>query len=382
MPRPKFQVHKDGPKRYRVEIPKSLSADRKRRRHFFSTEAKAEAFLRAFKAQLRDLGSSVRILKPVDSIDANEAIQLLKRHAVKHGLRRPKLRDLADEWIERWQEQHRSVSLAKLCEEYPQTRSGDSQKHQQSLRYTKDKMVKLHARKVSTLSKEEIEDVFWKLSPSSFNAHIKRVRSLLAYGVKHGYLSKNPALLIQQIKRPRQSVKILPVETVELMLRTAQASIPEVLPFLCVSLFTGARPEEIGKLLWSDFNLQDKVLRIRPEISKTNRHRPVELSENSIAWLKPFPRREGRRVMAGWTRATLGAARHRLRTLMRQKQVDLPRHAPHNALRHCFVSYHLCLHGSIDKLLLQSGHSRAVMFEHYLNIVSKAEAEKFWNLRP
>jgi hypothetical protein len=48
-------------------------------------EAKAEAFLRAFKAQLRDLGSSVRILKPVDSIDANEAIQLLKRHAVKHG---------------------------------------------------------------------------------------------------------------------------------------------------------------------------------------------------------------------------------------------------------------------------------------------------------
>jgi hypothetical protein len=53
MPRPKFQVHKDGPKRYRVEVPKSLSADRKRRRHFFSTEAKAEAFLRAFKAQLR-----------------------------------------------------------------------------------------------------------------------------------------------------------------------------------------------------------------------------------------------------------------------------------------------------------------------------------------
>jgi hypothetical protein len=170
MPRPKFQVHKDGPKRYRVEVPKALSADRKRRRHFFSTEAKAEAFLRAFKAQLRDLGSSVRILKPVDSIDANEAIQLLKRHAVKHGLRRPKLRDLADEWIDRWSEQHRSVSLAKLFEEYLETRSKDSQKHQQFLRYTKEKMVKLHACKVSTLSKEEIEDAFWKLPPSSFNA--------------------------------------------------------------------------------------------------------------------------------------------------------------------------------------------------------------------
>ena len=242
MPRPKFQVHKDGPKRYRVEVPKGLSADRKRRRHFFPTLEQAQAFLRSFKAQLRDLGSSVRILKPVDSLDANEAIQLLKRHAIKHGLRRPKLRDLADEWIERWQEQHRSVSLAKLFEEYLQTRSGDSQKHQQSLRYTKERLQRLHARKVSTLTKEEIEDAFWKLSPSSFNAHIRRVRSVLAFGVKHGYLSTNPAVLVAQIKRPRQSVKILPVPTVELMLRTAQSSIAEVLPFLCVSLFTGARP--------------------------------------------------------------------------------------------------------------------------------------------
>src|SRR4030095_1608698 len=103
MPRPKFQVHKDGPARYRVEVPKSLSADRKRRRHFFPTAEQAKSFLRAFQAQLRDLGSSVRILKPVDSIDANETIQLLKRHAVEHGLRRPKLRDLAEEWIDRWQ---------------------------------------------------------------------------------------------------------------------------------------------------------------------------------------------------------------------------------------------------------------------------------------
>jgi hypothetical protein len=67
---------------------------------------------------------------------------------------------------------------------------------------------------------------------------------------------------------------------------------------------------------------------------------------------------------------------------MREKQADLPRHAPHNALRHCCVSHYLCLHGSIDQLLLQSGHSRAVMFEHYLNIVAKSDAEKYWNLRP
>jgi hypothetical protein len=88
------------------------------------------------------LGSSVRILKPVDSIDAHEAIQLLKRHAIKHDIRRPKLRDLAEEWIDHSNEKHRSVSLGKLFEEYLETRSADSQKYQQSLRYTKEKMVR------------------------------------------------------------------------------------------------------------------------------------------------------------------------------------------------------------------------------------------------
>jgi hypothetical protein len=161
-------------------------------------------------ATASDLGTSVRILKPVDSIDANEAIQRLKRHAIKHGIRRPKLLEIADEWIDRWNEKHRSVSLLKLFEQYLETRKQDSQKHQQYLRYTKDKMARLHARKVSTLTKEEIEDAFWKLSPSSFNAHIRRVRSVLAYGVKHGYLATNPAVLASRINAPGSPSKSCP----------------------------------------------------------------------------------------------------------------------------------------------------------------------------
>jgi site-specific recombinase XerD len=369
MPRPKFEAHKDGPRRYRVEIPKSLSSDHppRRRRHFFSTLEQAEAFLRSFKAQLRDLGTSVRLLRPIDTIDANEAIQLLKRHAIKHEIRRPKLRDIADEWIERWFDRHRSVSLAK---------------HQQSLRYTKERLKRLHTIKVSNLRKDEIEDALWKLPPASFNAHVRRIRSVLAFGMKHGYLATNPALLVETIKRPRVDVKVLPVETVELMLRTAQTNAPDLLPFLCISLFAGVRVEEQFRLLWSDFNLEDRLLRIRPEVSKTNRARTVNLSENLIQWLGSFRRIPTRRVIVGFNPKTLTVARGKLWELMRQAQPTLPKHAPHNALRHCYVSNYLVMHGSIDSLLLQSGHSRAVMFEHYLNIVPKAEAERYWNLRP
>ena len=309
---------------------------------------------------------------------------MLRRHAIKHGLRRPRLRDIVDEWIDRWNEQNRSVSLAKLFDQYLETRSQDSTKHQQSLRYTKERMKRLHTRKVSTLTKDDIDDALWKLPPASFNAHLRRVRSVLTFGQKHGYLTKNPALLVESIKRPRQSVKILPVATVELMLRTAQANVPEVLPFLCVSLFTGARTEEINRVVWSDFNLPDKTLIIRPEISKTNQHRPIDLSDNAVAWLETFKRQSNRRVMAGWTRATLSAARSKVWDLMRQAQPPLPNHPPHNVLRHCWVSHYLSKHGAdkINELTLQAGHSSHVMFRHYLNIVSKSDAERYWDLKP
>jgi site-specific recombinase XerD len=386
MPHPKFQVHKDGPKRYRVEVPKSLSSDRprRRRRRFFSTLEAAEAFLRSFKTQLRDLGTSHPMLKPIDTHDADEAIRILKRHAIKHGIRRPKLRDIADEWVDRWNEQNRSVSLGKLFDQYLETRSQITQKHQQSLRYTKERFHRLHTRKVSTLTKDDIDDALWKLPPASFNAHLNRVRSVLTFGQKHGYLTKNPASLVEPIKRPRQSVKILPVETVELMLRTAQAHTPELLPFLCVSLFTGARREETSKLLWDDFNLPDKKLIVRAEISKTNQHRSIDLSDNLIAWLDTFNRKNGKRVMANFTSETLVYSRSKLWELMRNSDSSLPKHPPHNALRHCYVSHYLSLHGpeSIWSLTIQAGHTSQVMFRHYLNIVSRADAERYWSIRP
>ena len=176
---PNSKSHKDGRGRYGVNIPKSLSSDRprRRRRRFFSTLEEAEAFVRSFKSQLRDLGTSFRILKPLDSADADEAIQALRRHAIKHGIRRPRLRDIADEWIDRWNEQNRSVSLRHLFDQYLETRKHDSTKHQQSLRYTKERMQRLHTRKVSTLTKDDIEDAFWKLAASQFQCPFATGRS-------------------------------------------------------------------------------------------------------------------------------------------------------------------------------------------------------------
>ena len=287
MPPCRLVPHKDRPGRWRVEIGKTLSLERRRRRHFFKTEEDALAFIRAVKAQQREVGTSMRILHPAHTLDAHAAISLLKRHARKHDLRRLKLEEIAAEWIDRWNERHCSVSLGKLFDQFLETQTASSKKHQQALLYTKAKLKSLHGVKVSNLDKDRIEDCLYDLPLASHNAHLRRVRSVLAYGLKQGYATSNVALSLDMQRRPRgerkREVEILPVSTVELMLRTAKAHSPTLLPFLTISLFAGVRVEELARLQWSDFSLADRVLANQPRGF-----------ENPALSDRPFERQSGR----------------------------------------------------------------------------------------
>ena len=71
-----------------------------------------------------------------------------------------------------------------------------------------------------------------------------------------------------------------------------------------LGFFCGIRPRgELEKLEWRDVDLADRVVTIRPEVSKTHRRRFPELSENAIVWLEEYRQRgghmEGRIVPVG-----------------------------------------------------------------------------------
>ncbi len=53
-----------------------------------------------------------------------------------------------------------------------------------------------------------------------------------------------------------------------------------------------------------------------------------------------------------------------------------------NALRHSFGSYHLALHDDATKTAALMGNDVGMVHEHYKALVTKAEAERFWTLRP
>jgi integrase len=56
---------------------------------------------------------------------------------------------------------------------------------------------------------------------------------------------------------------------------------------------------------------------------------------------------------------------------------------PSNALRHSYASYHLAYHQNAAALALQMGHtSQAMIFSNYREVVTRHDAERYWDVKP
>ena len=54
---------------------------------------------------------------------------------------------------------------------------------------------------------------------------------------------------------------------------------------------------------------------------------------------------------------------------------------PHNCLRHSFCSHAVASYG-FTWTSLQADHSERMLRDHYREVVTKQDAEKYWNIRP
>ena len=132
-------------------------------------------------------------------------------------------------------------------------------------------------------------------------------------------------------------------------------------------------------LQWKDICLDDpveKFISIRPETSKVQEARHVEILPNLEIWLRKY-RKVGGPVVANPT------AFRRARERIMEKMTGARWTA--DVCRHSFASYHYKANGNRDKLAEMLGHtdrSREIE-KHYKNAtVSRADAEKYWQIVP
>lgn len=106
--------------------------------------------------------------------------------------------------------------------------------------------------------------------------------------------------------------------------------------------------------------------------AKTRLRRVVPLTPQLRAWLDAAKAHGAALPPVGWQ----GKFRH-VRTL-----AGLLSGWNQNSMRHSFCSYHLQLHGNAGQTAMVAGHSEAMLFAHYRERGSTADAAAFFGLLP
>jgi integrase len=208
-------------------------------------------------------------------------------------------------------------------------------------------------------------------SPFSQRNYRKKLIQLWRYGIRKKWCVENVA---EETERPELDETVPGILTAEQCTRLLEhAPDFDMMPCCVLGLFCGIRTDELSRLTWPAVNLLGRMVTIGPKVAKKRRQRIIPLNDAALAWLTPYAKRSGpvvdpqnqRKRFDAW-RAAAGIKAW-----------------PDNALRLSFGSYHLAAYGDEIKTAMLMGHRNAdILHQHYKALVTKAEAERFWALRP
>jgi hypothetical protein len=183
------------------------------------------------------------------------------------------------------------------------------------------------------------------------------------------YVSANPVADVKRFKIDRDHVNVLKVDQCqELMNYVAEFKEGRLVPFFAIALFAGVRPSgELEKLSDSPqlVDLDSKVIRITPAISKTQQSRQIKIRPNLYKWLKRYPGE----IVPAKSERELTAIRKKFKLT-------------HDVLRHTFISMHIGAFKSFAHAALESGNSEKIIRDHYLNVVPAVQSKAFWKIEP
>jgi Phage integrase, N-terminal SAM-like domain len=183
------------------------------------------------------------------------------------------------------------------------------------------------------------------------------------------YVSENPVTDVKRFEIDGGHVEVLTVKRArELMDYVAAFKEGKLVRYFALALFAGIRPGgELKKLANSPelIDLENKVIRITPAISKTRQFRQIQIRPNLYKWLKRYPGE----ILPAQSYTDLTATR---------KQFKLS----HDICRHTFCSAHVMAFGSFAETAIESGNSESIICTHYFNAIPKSQAKEIWKIEP
>jgi integrase len=217
------------------------------------------------------------------------------------------------------------------------------------------------------------------VSPRTRNSRRATVKQFLKWCVERDFLPANHRLLVADgmVKEIEDGGEIEFHTPKELrMMLDCACQRPEhrtLLPVIALGGFAGLRLQEIARLTWADVWRVPGHIEIAAIKAKTRQRRLVEIVPALAAWLQPYCGCEG-----GVWEGTLD----NFHDLFGKLRDDLGIPARRNGLRHSFCSFHFALHANENLTAQQAGNSPAMIHGHYKGLATKAEAGKWFKIRP
>ena len=222
------------------------------------------------------------------------------------------------------------------------------------------------------------------VSPKHRNNYANTVTTLFNFAKRAGYLPKDQVTAAENLSRAKNvdgAIVIYTPDELGRMLRRLATFRPELLPYVAIGAFAGARPAEICRLAWADVDLEGRFITIGAGQSKTSKRRLIPIQPCLAAWLMPFAKKEGLIVSNVKIQAMV---RKLIEGSMTNEQGQREPGVTwkQNALRHSYGSYRLPVLKSAAELALEMGNSAPMIFRHYREIVKPAVADEFWAIMP
>ena len=266
------------------------------------------------------------------------------------------------------------LTVAGLTSEFlrVKARAGKSDRYLRALRNSLIKFVT--GRGNVPINAVTVYDVEKWMNGQGWSARTRRgyvadVRTMFNFAVKRGHLQINPAAGVELPAVASVVPGIHTPEEVATVLEFARGYDAHICRALAVRYFTGLRSAEADRL--AEAAIRDRHIEVTAENSKTRRRRLVTIQPNLRAWLA-----------LGGVLPVRGCKSN----VWRDFTASLARHTEvvwsHNVTRHSFCSYHLAAFQNAGQTALQAGHSEAMLFHHYREVVSPEAAAEFWAIVP
>jgi len=372
-------------KKWRVNIPPSLSASGKRERHFFDKKQQAQAFVTGEVARLMNDGNAGATLGRVERDIAAQAFYRLQQGLPEANP--SELLQAVDDYVAARNRRSRSKPFKDAYEEWMsrtlnQTRKGKptSPHYEKQIRQVLPRLEPLHEMLLCDITSEDVEAaVSSTVLPehkAARNGILRVLKACFRYCKERGWMDEMPVSKDSKADTGQKEPGILTPDQVARLLATCEANDRELLGFYVLALFAGVRPtDELSKLQWNHvFADGGEKIYVPAEVSKTGRKRYVKIEPTLKEWLNYIqpPR--------------LGPVTPKRNHIKRRRAIERAAGIvpwPQDGMRHSYASYWMTIHRDEDQCRDNMGHrTKEQLFTHYRQHTTEEEARAFWDIKP